>query len=363
MKSRTKPTKRNVEYWGKRFEDLQLLTEANSKKFIDNLSKQFKTATLRIKQKLDRFYSQFAANEEISLQSAKQLLNSEELAEFHMSIEEYVELMNEYDLTLDEDIFKRLQRASLKYRVTRLEAIELQLTGEVMRAYTGVDSGILNVIRDAYIDRYYRSVFTIFKGYGIGVSFSTIDQSALNLLLDKPWAADGSNFSARVWSNRRKLIDNLSTELSQALISGSGYTKTSERLAKRMGTEVSKCARVVTTESAYFSSVAQQESWKELEVEEYEIVATLDSVTSDICRHQDGKVYKMSEFKPGETAPPFHPQCRTTTCPAFDDSDIPGYIVGERAARDEKTGKTYTVPADLNYKEWEKEYVDRKSVV
>lgn len=356
-KKRTEPTKENIEYWKKRYEDLQLLTEKNSESFVENVGEQFRIATMRIKRKLDRFYMMFADNEDIDLQEAKKLLNSEELEEFHMSIEEYIELMDEYDKTLDEDIFKKLQRASLKFRVTRLEAIELQLMGEVIRAYTGVDSAMFNVIENAYIDRYYRSIFTIFQGFGIGVSFSTIDRSALELLLDKPWTADGSNFSSRVWRNRRKLIDDLSTELTQALISGYSYTETSERLARKMKTEVSKCDRIVTTESAFFSSIAQQESWNELEVEQYQVVATLDSVTSDICRHQDLKVFDMKDFKPGETAPPFHVHCRTTTTPYFDDSDIPGYIVGKRAARNELTGKTYYVPADMNYLEWEEKYV------
>ena len=61
----------------------------------------------------------------------------------------------------------------------------------------------------------------------------------------------------------------------------------------------------------------------------------------------------MSEYEPGRTAPPFHCWCRSVTVPYFDDDF--GEI-GERAARDEN-GKTYYVPADMTYKEWEKKYV------
>ena len=59
------------------------------------------------------------------------------------------------------------------------------------------------------------------------------------------------------------------------------------------------------TEQAYFSSAAQKDCFNDLDVEEYEIVATLDSHTSDICRSLDGKVFKMSDYKPGVTAPPW----------------------------------------------------------
>nr|MCR5777276.1 hypothetical protein [Lachnospiraceae bacterium] len=77
---------------------------------------------------------------------------------------------------------------------------------------------------------------------------------------------------------------------------------------------------------------------------------TLDSHTSDICQEMDGKHFKMSEWEVGTTAPPFHVYCRSTTVPYFDDN------IGERAARGED-GKTYYVPSDMTYKEWEKSFV------
>lgn len=105
------------------------------------------------------------------------------------------------------------------------------------------------------------------------------------------------------------------------------------------------------TESAYFSSQSQKDAFNALDVEKFEIVATLDSSTSEICRELDGKVFDMKNFEPGVTAPPFHPWCRTTTVPYFDDNFT------ERAARGED-GKTYYVDSRLNYKEWEKTFVE-----
>ena len=68
----------------------------------------------------------------------------------------------------------------------------------------------------------------------------------------------------------------------------------------------------------------------------------------------DGKHFKMSEWKVGETATSFHVHCRSTTVPYFDDEFD---AVGERAARGED-GKTYYVPADMKYKDWKKAFVD-----
>jgi hypothetical protein len=107
------------------------------------------------------------------------------------------------------------------------------------------------------------------------------------------------------------------------------------------------------TEGAYFATVAQGEVFKSLDVEEYEIVATLDSRTSEICQDLDGKHFSMSQFEAGVTAPPFHPWCRTATCPYFADEDG----AGERFARG-ADGKGYYVPANMKYKEWKKSFVD-----
>jgi hypothetical protein len=109
------------------------------------------------------------------------------------------------------------------------------------------------------------------------------------------------------------------------------------------------------TESAYFASAAQRDSYRELGVDKYEIVATLDSHTSETCRSLDGKVFDMTVYEPGATAPPFHPFCRTATAPWFPDGgDL--FEPGGRAARGED-GNTYHVPADMTYAEWEEKFV------
>ena len=136
-------------------------------------------------------------------------------------------------------------------------------------------------------------------------------------------------------------------------ITGSGPDKAINEIASKMNVSKANAGRLVMTETAYFSSAAQKECFKELDVEKYEIVATLDGHTSDICQEMDGKVFKMSEYEERVTAPPFHVNCRSCTAPYFDD-EWGGK--GERAARNED-GDTYYVPADMTYKEWKKSFV------
>lgn len=93
-------------------------------------------------------------------------------------------------------------------------------------------------------------------------------------------------------------------------------------------------------------------------VEKYEVVATLDLRTSDICRKLDGKVFDVKDYERGVTAPPFHVYCRSTTVPYYND-DIQADIENSRLARDPETGKSLRVEK-LTYKEWYKKYITKE---
>ena len=79
----------------------------------------------------------------------------------------------------------------------------------------------------------------------------------------------------------------------------------------------------------------------------------------DFCGEMNGQHFPESKRKIGENAPPFHPWCRCTTAPYFE--DLKG--VGERWMRDPETGKGGSVPADMTYQEWKEIYVDKTSTM
>ena len=132
------------------------------------------------------------------------------------------------------------------------------------------------------------------------------------------------------------------------LATGEAPDKAIAAISKRFNVSKQNAGRVVMTESTYFSSAAQKDCFNELGVEKYRIIGTLDTKTCNICGDMDGKVFKMSDYRPDSTAPPFHPWCRCCTAPYFDDMDG----VGERYARDAKTGERYKLPKDTTYNEW-----------
>lgn len=63
-----------------------------------------------------------------------------------------------------------------------------------------------------------------------------------------------------------------------------------------------------------------KEEFYSLGVERYQILGDPDCNHYEICKQNNGKIYPMSEYKTGQTAPPFHEKCTCTVIPYFEDS-------------------------------------------
>ena len=233
--------------------------------------------------------------------------------------------------------------------------MKMDLRQEIESLIADQQKTIDKTMRNVYKDGYMHTAYEIQKGMHIGWDFSTIDKRKIDKVINNPWAADGKNFSERIWGNGTKLVGELNQILTQNIILGESPQKAIDKLSKRMDVSKRAAGRLVMTEQAFFSTASQREAFKELDVEEFEIVATLDSHTSNICRSMDGRHFPMSKWEVGVNAPPFHVYCRSTTVPYFDDEEELG-IVGERAARNEN-GEVYYVPGNMTYKEWERAFV------
>lgn len=315
------------------------------------MEKQYKAAQNELEAQIARWYQRFADSNGISLAQAKQWLKGQDLAEFKWDVKEYIKYGKEN--AINGAWMQELENASSKFHISRLEALQIQTQNSLETMFAQQMGTMKKALSDVYASGYYHTAYTVQQGFGLGWDIAGLDQAQIEKVLSKPWAVDGYNFSTRIWNSKTKLIGEVHNELSKNLLTGADPQKAIDSLAKKMGTSKSNAGRLVMTEQAYFSSAAQKDCFNDLDVEEYEIVATLDSHTSDICRSLDGKVFKMSDYKPGVTAPPFHVYCRSTTAPHFKEN----FDAGERAARG-ADGKTYYVPDDVTYSEWKKAFVD-----
>lgn len=341
----------NAEYWKQRFIQLEAAQNRKGATAYLEIEKQYKAAQNELEAQIARWYQRFADSNGISLAQAKQWLKGQDLAEFKWDVKEYIKYGKEN--AINGAWMQELENASSKFHISRLEALQIQTQNSLETMFAQQMGTMKKALSDVYASGYYHTAYTVQQGFGLGWDIAGLDQAQIEKVLSKPWAVDGYNFSTRIWNSKIKLIGEVHNELSKNLLTGADPQKAIDSLAKKMGTSKSNAGRLVMTEQAYFSSAAQKDCFNDLDVEEYEIVATLDSHTSDICRSLDGRVFKMSDYKPGVTAPPFHVYCRSTTAPHFKEN----FDAGERAARG-ADGKTYYVPDDVTYSEWKKAFVD-----
>lgn len=340
---------RHSEYWRKRFEQLEEALNKQGADYYADLEKQYKLASNSIEQQIAHWYSRFAKNNEIGFLEAKVLLNSQELKEFRWTVEDYIAKGKANKIS--GEWTKTLENASAKVHVSRLEALKLQLQNQCEVLFGNQVDDLDKTLSNIYKDGYYRTAYEVQHGLNVGYDFYKLDEKRVADVMAKPWTADGKDFVNRCWTDKVKLVDTLHTELTQAIIRGDSPGEAIATIARKFEVSKSNAGRLVMTESAFFASAAQQDCFNALDVEKYEIVATLDRRTSPICRHLDGEVFEMSDRKVGVTAPPFHCRCRSCTAPYFEDD-----TGGKRAARD-ANGKTTYVSDSMKYDDWAKEYL------
>lgn len=342
---------KNSEYWQQRFGQLENASHQEAMTVYSRIEESFYQAQKEIENKINSWYVRFANNNEITINEAKKLLNSNELKEFKWNVQEYIKYGHENEL--NEHWMKELENASTKYHVSRLEALKIQTQQTMEKLFGNELDEVDNLTKNSYINNYFHTMFEYQKGFNVGFNVTNIDQNKLSKIVNKPWAVDEKNFSERIWGNKTKLINELHNELTKMCLTGKSPDESIKYLSKKFNTSKAQAGNLIMTENAYFSQLAQKDCFNALDVEKYEIVATLDSHTSEICKEQDGKVYNMKDYQPGLTAPPFHNYCRSTTVPHFDD-DFDDE--GERAAKSED-GKTYYVSDKMKYEDWYNKYV------
>lgn len=272
---------------------------------------------------------------------------------------EYLEVSN---LTLD-DIKKLypecevIQRGNKKYlfrdgrTLTRKKALQTRISNTIASLKEYEKKKLQGVLENTYEEEYYHAIFDYMQENKIAFDFTNLDAGAIRRAVFDKWC-QGENFSDRVWKNKALLTKSLDKSVTQGIIKGEDFNKMTQDVAHEMQVGYHVAQRLVRTEVNHIYNAASNDSYSEGGIEEYQILAVLDKRTSKICREQDGKRYKVKDMVPGVNAPPFHPNCRTTTIPMVSYNRLV-----TRAARDE-SGKTVSVPGNLSYEDWKIAYVD-----
>lgn len=341
---------KNADYWRGRFSILEDSAHREAQRTIQDMEELYLDAQRSVQKEIESWYARFAVNNQISLTDARKWLTAGQLEEFHWSVEQYIKIGEQAGL--DAAWLKKLENASARFHISRLEAVQTGIQQQLELLYGNQVDSLDALLKKVVGNGYTHTAFEVQKGVGLGWDITGLDQKKLETLLSKPWTTDGRTFRDRCWLNKNDLVGSVSKSLTQGLLRGDSPAKITTAIQKQFGVHRYKAGRLVNTETTYFNAVATKECYKDLDVEMVEIIETLDSHTCSICGGLDGKVIPISQYEPGVTVPPFHPNCRGTTAPAID----PKYA-GERAARN-ADGDVYYVPANMKYADWVQTFVN-----
>lgn len=346
----------NSSYWQKRMMILEEASHKDAKACLREVLTAFTHSRIQLNSEIEKWISRIAANNELSMTEARKLLKGDELEEFRWNVEQYIEhgRANEIDHAWE----KQLENASAKVHVSRWEAMNLSMEEYLREAFGKEEDLLTKLLEGTAKDRYTRTAYEIEKGLNLG---RAINVPATDIIIKNPWATDERIFSDRIWTHMTEMKAELQDALLQQVLTGAAPDEAIKRMQQYVAEGVDNAKRrastLVMTETAAIGNKAQMQCYKDLDVEELEIVATLDSITCKKCGSRDGLRYPESEMKIGLNAPPFHANCRCCTAPY-----IEGFEPSQRMMRNPETGRSEYVE-NMTYEEWADRYLNNDKTI
>lgn len=300
-------------YWEDRMLNIESKTYKQSKALETAIRAEYIIAEKEVQEKIDSFINKYMDKNNLSYSEAIKYLNAAEKESFLKVMEDYKKTINNAELFDDEvkDIINfQFDTVMTKQKITRLESLLSQIDGEIYKKSTKED-----LLLTGYIETEYATDYE-----AVSLGFDKPLQTVLPVgdirnLMKTPWS--GSNFSENLWVNTNKFAEFTHREIVQSFIQGTNAQTLASKIQKKFNASYSDSIRVARTELNYSLNKATETSYNDNKVKEYEILAKLDNKTSDICREQDGIIYKTKEIKVNVNYPPFHPNCRSTTIPVI----------------------------------------------
>lgn len=156
-------------------------------------------------------------------------------------------------------------------------------------------------------------------------AFSTMDDKAIEQMINQIWCADSKSWSSRVWTNTSKLQEALNRGLVECVAAGRKSSDLKKMLMDEFNVSYARANTLIRTEMAHIQTQAAQQRYRDYGIQEVEVLVDKDTRTCDVCAELEGKKYPIN----GAMPVPAHPNCRCCIVPVVEVEEeqlkIPGF--------------------------------------
>ena len=312
MKIMTTENKKKIdEYWTERALQQEQNAQIVADRYMAQIGQSLADYKHQLVSEIEKFYARYAVDNKMTHAEAKQYLTDKERREFkHVTLERFREMALNPDTPTP-----LLDALSYRHRISRKEALlaEIErLTAELYGKPEGIHDKVTEALSDVYIKGKIHQAKNL-AHFGI-IEKPILGVDAVKHKMASNWS--GKTFSTNVWGHDAAVYKSISDTINKGLTGGWSIDRMARALSERTGVAYHRADTLVRTETTFYNNLATLDTIKELGGDHYEIVAVLDSRTSEICRLENHEVHSVKEYEPGRTAPPFHVRCRSTIRPA-----------------------------------------------
>ena len=326
MTMTTKDKKKIDEYWTERALQQEQNAQIVADRYMAQIGQSLADYKHQLVSEIEKFYARYAVDNKMTHAEAKQYLTDKERREFkHVTLERFREMALNPDTPTP-----LLDALGYRHRISRKEALlaEIErLTAELYGKPEGIHDKVTEALSDVYIKGKIHQAKNL-AHFGI-IEKPILGVDAVKHKMASNWS--GKTFSTNVWGHDVAVYKSISDTINKGLTGGWSIDRMARALSERTGVAYHRADTLVRTETTFYNNLATLDTIKELGGDHYEIVAVLDSRTSEICQSENHKVYSVKEYEPGRTAPPFHVRCRSTIRPA---------VKSDKKGKTDKTDRT-----------------------
>lgn len=299
--------KKHDNYWQERTEDIMRYVDSTDINVFEELQKIYIEHSAEVQRDLFTFVLKYADDNKISYQEALERLRGVDLSDYQANAKKYRKQAEK-----DPELLKRLNEQYVSSKVTRFDALNLEMTYKI-----GVMQGIIEKSFENYLKSTAKYAYRKIMGGNSGA----LNEPALKELINTPF--NGYNYSEQIWGNTDALAKDLREVLKRGFIRGDDVRSMAAELSKKYNVARARAQTLIRTDGTAIVNRSAIKRYEESGLKYYRISVHLDNRTSQICKriNRENKRYRIDEFETGVTAPPFHYNCRSAVIPDEEELD------------------------------------------